>query len=127
MARFGSSLLFGAAALLAASACGEEETLAPPNTPGTNTPDTSAPGTGGVQPGTGGSGEIVDATGVWWTEIETTGSQDLPTVGVLKDSKIRFVMRVAIQGAGANQTATFEFCELQTEWQNPLLAEDLHV
>lgn len=114
MGRSGMRLIFGAAALLAASACGDGG-----STPGLP----SSPGTSGS--GGGASGEV-DPTGVWWTEIEVTGSQDLPTVGVLEGSKIRFVMRVVIEGAVPNQTATFEFCALQTEWENPLIPGDFH-
>jgi hypothetical protein len=85
------------------------------------------PGNNGEVPDNNGSnGEIVDPTGVWWTEIETTGSQDLPTVGLLEGSKIRFVMRVVIEGSVPNQTAKFEFCNLQTEWENPIIPGDFH-
>jgi hypothetical protein len=140
MIRFELSLLFGAAALLAVSACGDDGFTPNQGTPpdGGQGPvgmiDSSVPGGDGDAPNTDASAPgsdasasgIVDPTGVWWTEIETTGSQDLPTVGLLEDSKIRFVMRVVIEGAVPNQTAKFEFCQLQTEWENPLIPGDFH-
>jgi hypothetical protein len=145
MGRSGISLLFGAAALLAASACGDGESATNPATlpDGRDTDGTGddgvpgddgagsgsggeVPGDDGGGPGGGGSDGVVDPTGVWWTEIETTGSQDLPTVGLLEGSKIRFVMRVVIEGTVPNQTAKFEFCQLQTEWENPLIPGDFH-
>lgn len=149
MGRSEFSLVFGAAALLVASACGDS----PPTSTSTShgqgangTTDSGVPGAtpevpngggaggngGAGQPGTGdgpgddGADGVVDPTGVWWTEIETTGSQDLPTVGLLENSKIRFVMRIVVEGTVPNQTAKFQFCNLQTEWENPLIPGDFH-
>jgi hypothetical protein len=119
MGRSGISLLVGAAALLAASACGENSSRGPASSADDGR-DPNRPS------GDESDGEFVDPTGVWWTEIETTGSQDLPTVGLLEGSKIRFVMRIEIKGEVPNQTAKFEFCDLQTEWENPLIAGDFH-
>jgi hypothetical protein len=124
MGRSVSGFFFGAAALLAASACGDGASapgpLTSPDGPGPDEPGPNVPGDNISDDG------IVDPTGVWWTEIETTGDQNLPTVGLLEGSKIRFVMRVEIKGEVPNQTAKFEFCKLQTEWENPLLPGDFH-
>ncbi len=119
MGRSRTGFFVCAAALLAVAACGDEESARNSmSSPDGRTPD---------ERGDNGSDrEIVDPTGVWWTEIETTGSQDLPTVGLLENSKIRFVMRVVIAGEVPNQTAEFEFCDLQTEWENPLIPGDFH-
>jgi hypothetical protein len=49
----------------------------------------------------------------------TVGSEILPWLGKLPDTKIRFVMRVEVSGTAPNQTVAFDFCELQTEWIDP--------
>lgn len=66
------------------------------------------------------SDEPVDPTGVWWTEAETVGSEVLPWLGQLDGAKIRFVMRVEVSGAAPENTVKFEFCQLQTEWTDPM-------
>jgi len=82
-------------------------------------------GMGAGQPATGGSesptpsGDEIDATGVWWTEVETVGSEVLPWLDNLPGTDIRFVMRVEVSGTAPNQTVTFDFCALQTEWIDP--------
>jgi hypothetical protein len=64
--------------------------------------------------------EIVDPTGVWWTEAETIGSEVLPWLGQLDGTKIRFVMRVDVSGSAPENIVKFEFCQLQTEWTDPM-------
>ncbi len=140
MGRTGLRFFLGTAALLMASACGDGGGgPGLPGLPGGDNGDDYGPGGGNGGPGggaggggSGGGGGVlgpngeVDPRGVWWTEIEVTGKQDLPTVGTLEGSKIRFVMRVVIDGQVPNQTASFEFCDLQTEWENPLIPGDFH-
>jgi hypothetical protein len=80
---------------------------------------------GGQPPAPGGdraptpTGDEIDATGVWWTEVETIGSETLPWLDKLPGTDIRFVMRVEVSGTAPNQTVTFDFCDLQTEWIDP--------
>jgi hypothetical protein len=62
----------------------------------------------------------VDPVGVWWTEAETVGSEVLPWLGQLDGAKIRFVMRVDVSGIAPANTVKFEFCQLQTEWTDPM-------
>ena len=62
----------------------------------------------------------VDPTGQWWTEAETIGSEVLPWLGQLDGAKIRFVMRVDVSGVAPANTVKFEFCQLQTEWTDPM-------
>jgi hypothetical protein len=64
--------------------------------------------------------EPVDPTGVWWTEAETIGSEVLPWLGQLDGAKIRFVMRVDVSGVAPENIVKFEFCQLQTEWTDPM-------
>jgi hypothetical protein len=62
----------------------------------------------------------IDPTGVWWTEVMTVGSEVLPILDKLTGANIRFVMRVEVSGAAPNNHVTFEFCQLQTEWIDPM-------
>ena len=62
----------------------------------------------------------IDPTGVWWTEVTTIGSEVLPILDKLTGANIRFVMRVEVSGAAPNNKVTFEFCQLQTEWIDPM-------
>ena len=64
--------------------------------------------------------EPLDPTGVWWTEVETIGSEVLPWLGQLDGTKIRFVMRVDVSGVAPDNIVKFEFCQLQTEWTDPM-------
>lgn len=64
--------------------------------------------------------EPVDPTGGWWTEAETVGSEVLPWLGQLDGAKIRFVMRVDVSGSAPENIVKFEFCQLQTEWTDPM-------
>lgn len=64
--------------------------------------------------------EPVDPTGTWWTEAETVGSEVLPWLGQLDGAKIRFVMRVDVSGVAPENVVKFEFCQLQTEWTDPM-------
>jgi hypothetical protein len=64
--------------------------------------------------------DSVDPTGAWWTEVETTGSEVLPILDRLEGAKIRFVMRVDVSGTAPNNIVKFEFCQLQTEWIDPM-------
>jgi hypothetical protein len=63
---------------------------------------------------------VIDPVGVWWTEVETVGSEVLPILDKLDGTKIRFVMRVQVSGASPNHTVEFKFCQLQTEWTDPM-------
>ena len=67
----------------------------------------------------------IDPVGVWWTEVETPGSEVLPWVGQLDGTAIRFVMRVEVSGAAPNHTVKFDFCQLQTEWTDPMNADNI--
>jgi hypothetical protein len=62
----------------------------------------------------------IDPTGVWWTEVTTVGSEVLPILDKLNGTNIRFVMRVEVSGAAPNNTVQFDFCQLQTEWIDPM-------
>ena len=86
------------------------------DTPTPNGGETSAQ-TGGAA-ATSSAGET-DPTGVWWTEVETTGSETLPILDKLTGALIRFVMRVEVSGTAPNHNVTFDFCQLQTEWVDP--------
>lgn len=57
---------------------------------------------------------------MWWTEAETIGSDVLPWLGQLDGAKIRFVMRVYVFGVAPENTVKFEFCQLRTEWTDPM-------
>jgi len=87
-------------------------------TTATPTAGTMATPTAGTMatPTTGG----IDPTGVWWTEVTTIGSEVLPILDKLTGANIRFVMRVEVSGAAPNHKVTFEFCQLQTEWIDPM-------
>lgn len=76
----------------------------------------SLPSGGMASPTTG----VIDPVGVWWTEVETLGSEVLPILDKLDGTKIRFVMRVEVSGTAPNHTVTFKFCQLQTEWTDPM-------
>lgn len=86
-----------------------------PNTTPSGDP-TSQPTTG---PGTAAGRGETDPTGVWWTEVETIGSETLPWLGMLPGTQIRFVMRVEVAGSAPDNQVTFQFCALQTEWIDP--------
>jgi len=64
--------------------------------------------------------DSIDPIGVWWTEVMTVGSEVLPILDKLTGANIRFVMRVEVSGAAPNNNVTFEFCQLQTEWIDPM-------
>lgn len=66
----------------------------------------------------------IDPVGVWWTEVETTGSEVLPILDELTGAKIRFVMRVEVSGTAPNHNVKFEFCQLQTYWSDPMDANN---
>ncbi|MET0390568.1 MAG: hypothetical protein ABW321_31640 [Polyangiales bacterium] len=91
----------------------------------------SAGSAGGQQQGPATSGAeaapsgVIDPVGVWWTEVETPGSEVLPWVGQLDGTAIRFVMRVEVSGEAPNHTVKFDFCQLQTEWTDPMNAENI--
>lgn len=108
---------------------GSSGTPAATGSSGTPTPMSSsgAPvSTAGAQPSLP-SGEMaspitrsIDPVGVWWTEVETVGSEVLPILDKLTGTKIRFVMRVEVSATAPNHTVTFKFCQLQTEWTDPM-------
>jgi len=62
----------------------------------------------------------IDPTGVWWTEVTTVGSEVLPILDKLTGANIRFVMRVEVSGTAPNNDVKFDFCQLQTEWIDPM-------
>lgn len=102
---------------------------APTQTASSNTPAAGAAGAAGT--GSLPSAETatptgsIDPVGVWWTEVETDGSEVLPWVGNLMGAKIRFVMRVEVSGAAPNHDVKFDFCQLQTEWTDPVDANNI--
>jgi hypothetical protein len=49
----------------------------------------------------------------------------LPWVGTLMGTKIRFIMRVEVSGTAPNHTVKFDFCQLQTEWTDPVNAQNI--
>lgn len=63
---------------------------------------------------------IIDPSGVWWTEVMTVGSEVLPILDNLTGANIRFVMRVEVSGSAPNNNVNFQFCQLQTEWIDPM-------
>jgi hypothetical protein len=67
----------------------------------------------------------IDPVGVWWTEVETPGSELLPWVGKLDGTAIRFVMRVEVTGTAPSHKVKFDFCQLQTEWTDPVNADNI--
>lgn len=63
---------------------------------------------------------VIDPVGVWWAEVETPGSEVLPILDNLTGAKIRFVIRVEVSGTAPSHNVTFKFCQLQTEWTDPM-------
>lgn len=98
-----------------------------------DTPSSAATSGSGGQQGLPSSGTLatptgsIDPVGVWWTEVETPGSELLPWVGQLDGTAIRFVMRVEVTGTAPNHTVKFDFCQLQTEWTDPVNAENITI
>jgi|GEM_PF-5506063 len=88
------------------------------STAGTSAPSNAA--SGGAANVAENEDEPVDPTGVWWTEAETIGSEVLPWLGQLDGTKIRFVMRVEVSGSAPENIVKFQFCQLQTEWTDPM-------
>jgi hypothetical protein len=67
----------------------------------------------------------IDPIGVWWTEVETVGSEVLPILDKLTGAKIRFVMRIEVSGTAPKNNVKFDFCQLQTEWTDPMNADNI--
>jgi hypothetical protein len=88
----------------------------PNTTPGEQANETVPTSTGGETPPDG----AIDPTGVWWTEVMTVGSEVLPILDNLTGTDIKFVMRVEVSGTAPNNQVLFEFCQLQTEWIDPM-------